>query len=740
MQKAGIIHLKRNKGVMIVLLLLVAIVLLPAQNKTINLGMDNVAINGSPENIPVRLINKMEFQVSLINMVDIVKLEVTLLLNNGYQSFNAASGGILLLLPRELKPFYKNSGLSLFLKYSNYYQVSQDDKSILVKDLVSNTIGQPRGYSEFPDVTRGSSAEGITSALTDYSSELFVTPAHLSGLFHSGSKDYIPIALEWDQKTSEQNRIEAIGITLDLGTHGQNAIELINSLGTAFQFCTNIDGLDEKMCFFVNDFRFHARPTVQSESIEAFDIILNLEHEYEYSSRMNLVQSISQEIDGEKLVISQQLGEEDVFTLVNQDGSSQLLNAEFRAVSYSLNALGEYINYDSENPEMNNSDELELFNVIIGESYQVKLTDKSEIISLEGIDELNSLLWQDYDGYPDWQNTLSDMGFYNLIDKDFLVEEFSQQSILYPKQRVAVGDSWFGEYTLTEFFPLSVSSVCMLSDVDNEFYYLNVNSKLSTLEEPHHLDYSGIEFELNGTSSERIKIHKNSGWIMDANIVQEINGKVCYEDISWPIDINSNMQLTGKIEKTSKIKIPGYKGNRPVQLTTSKIYGQVLGINGKPLPNILIFCANSGVTDYTITDYNGNYHFIKSPGYYSISVHSIPEVIFDNQHFSVALEMGQNSQNNITAWMSPTGLKTYQEGLGLISDAIDGGVTFSSVSNLLTIPGPAIPIAPLITGDPADALPPGIDLKYGSAFALIIGSEVVLGDKNVVVYDFNKAY
>ena len=71
---------------------------------------------------------------------------------------------------------------------------------------------------------------------------------------------------------------------------------------------------------------------------------------------------------------------------------------------------------------------------------------------------------------------------------------------------------------------------------------------------------------------------------------------------------------------------------------------------------------------------------------------------------------------------------------------VDAGLIVGAVTKLLSIPGPAIAIAPLITGDPTDALPPGFDVQYGSDFAIIINGEVVFGNKNVQIWDPDATY
>lgn len=73
-----------------------------------------------------------------------------------------------------------------------------------------------------------------------------------------------------------------------------------------------------------------------------------------------------------------------------------------------------------------------------------------------------------------------------------------------------------------------------------------------------------------------------------------------------------------------------------------------------------------------------------------------------------------------------------------LKDLLISGIKITDIVAVLKCPNCA-PIAPLLTGDPRTALPPGLTIKYGTGTGIIYGGKVIMGDKMLKILE-NKDY
>lgn len=164
------------------------------------------------------------------------------------------------------------------------------------------------------------------------------------------------------------------------------------------------------------------------------------------------------------------------------------------------------------------------------------------------------------------------------------------------------------------------------------------------------------------------------------------------------------------------------------------ISGTILDAKNQPVKNITLNLSGNGRRDYTVSNPYGFFSFKVPAGNYTLvpnnceGIYLYPEMLNVNIKnrdksdiiLKVELKNDVNQQFKLLAKFVPEAMKMGAQLLDLIA--------------VVKCPSCG-PFAPLITGDPNDALPPGIRVEIGSGTGLIWNGKVILGDKNLVIWN-----
>lgn len=180
--------------------------------------------------------------------------------------------------------------------------------------------------------------------------------------------------------------------------------------------------------------------------------------------------------------------------------------------------------------------------------------------------------------------------------------------------------------------------------------------------------------------------------------------------------------------------LPQMRSPMQQSITKRNICGRVEGKEKMGIPNIVIFIEGNGQNTYTVSDSWGNFCFQMLPGNYRITFKNIPEIEFSPSSLMVDAKDKDVNNRIISVSFSSKGKKNLDEGKKLVAEALKAG--YQLIDLVLSIPCPNCPpITPLLSGDPRDALPPGLKVYYGTGLGVMVKGKVVLGDKGLKITD-----
>jgi hypothetical protein len=97
---------------------------------------------------------------------------------------------------------------------------------------------------------------------------------------------------------------------------------------------------------------------------------------------------------------------------------------------------------------------------------------------------------------------------------------------VYPKEPVAVGESWVRECMGSMMIPVTMTNTYTLASIDDTIVTLKLDSTIRTTDDGKTADFAGrkVDFQLEGTQAGTVLVDRKSGWIRKSTVTEEMSG------------------------------------------------------------------------------------------------------------------------------------------------------------------------------------------------------------------------
>ena len=97
---------------------------------------------------------------------------------------------------------------------------------------------------------------------------------------------------------------------------------------------------------------------------------------------------------------------------------------------------------------------------------------------------------------------------------------------IFPDKPVNRGDKWTINTKLESGMSAEMTTDYEFTDLTSDYALINGNSTIKTADKDAYIESNGMpmKYDLTGSMISEIKVDKNTGWIVEAKIKQEIKG------------------------------------------------------------------------------------------------------------------------------------------------------------------------------------------------------------------------
>ncbi len=297
------------------------------------------------------------------------------------------------------------------------------------------------------------------------------------------------------------------------------------------------------------------QPSPESKKSTGGEVLLelNLSEGFQYNIRYMTNQKIVQDIGGQIQEILQDTEFSYVYTVEEVNSSGDMIIAiRYDSIRFNQHGPFGYVSYDSDNPPQKVHPAALGYDVMVGESFRITVSETGEIISVTGMDFILDKLLQ--------RMSIPEGADENTV-KETLSEQFGDQALkdsignlfaVYPSFPVRVGDSWEKTEDTAIGFPMRVVTTYTLDDISSGQARVKSSSVIHSRDESDPVNMGGmsLRYEVSGSQEGSTILDVDRGWTIRGQVSQKIGGKVLVisgEKIplgtSWPISIESTISF-----------------------------------------------------------------------------------------------------------------------------------------------------------------------------------------------------
>lgn len=282
---------------------------------------------------------------------------------------------------------------------------------------------------------------------------------------------------------------------------------------------------------------------------QSTDLKLNLEKGKEYKQITNSKVTIIQDLNGQQINIVMSVKGAMAFLVKSVNANNYNMEVKFEQLSMSMQMPQGTMEFSSEK-----NDENDIFSTILGamknKAFDVVMSKTGKIVEVKNVE----LLWENainqFDQFPEIQKEQIKAQIVKSYGARALKGNIEMVTAIYADSPVNKGDKWTINTNIESGMSSKMTTIYELTDLTPDFALIQGNSTIETADKDAYIESNGmpIKYDMKGTMLSEIKVDKNTGWIVEAKINQEIKGDSYIKE-------NPKMPNGMKIPMTMKIEM-----------------------------------------------------------------------------------------------------------------------------------------------------------------------------------------
>jgi hypothetical protein len=284
---------------------------------------------------------------------------------------------------------------------------------------------------------------------------------------------------------------------------------------------------------------------------QKLDLKLNLKQGGTYFQKMNTNMSIDQTINGMENNITMSIRGVTEFKVTNKTDSFYFMDVVYASLAMDMKMPMASMSFNSEK-----KDSADVFSKIlrnmIGKSMQIKMDYKGKVHYVKNVDSIFNGMFESIPNLPESQRQQLEEQMRQSYGEEAFRNSIEMSVSLFPDKPVAVQESWEKNSDIKTTMELNLKSKYKLEESNKAFYRITGETEMSSNKDKY-VNVSGfsMKYDMDGTMTSDVKIDAKTGWVIESNISQNIDGKVDIEasdslpdGLSFPMKMKSEINLS----------------------------------------------------------------------------------------------------------------------------------------------------------------------------------------------------
>ena len=257
----------------------------------------------------------------------------------------------------------------------------------------------------------------------------------------------------------------------------------------------------------------------------------NLKAGDSYFHNMQCSSSIIEEVNGQKINIDLNISGKIAFQITRFKDSVYDMKVSYERLAMIMKLPDKNVEFNSEK-----KDESDVFSTIlgqiIGKQFFVKMTKVGKIIEVKNLDAIFGNILDSFPKIsPEKRNQIMAQMRQAYGEKAFK-GNFDMVTSIYPNIYVGKGDTWEVKTNIESTMSATLVTTYEFKDKTEKYNLIVGTGKFETSDKSAFTEISGmpIRYDLTGNMKASLKVDSKTGWIIEADITQLINGTAEIKD------------------------------------------------------------------------------------------------------------------------------------------------------------------------------------------------------------------
>lgn len=264
---------------------------------------------------------------------------------------------------------------------------------------------------------------------------------------------------------------------------------------------------------------------IASSQAQSTDLTLKLEKGNEYKQIASSKVSIIQDINGQEMNIVATISGTMSFHVksINENGFG--MDVKYEKLSMSMQMPQGIMEFSSEK-----KDENDVLSMILGamknQTFRLTMSKTGKIDDVKNVETLWETVINKFDQLSEIQKEQVKAQMMKAYGAKSLKGNIEMTTAIYPEKPVNKGDKWTINTNIESGMSSKLSTEYEFVDLTFDYALIKGNSTIETADKDAYIESNGtpMKYDLLGSMLSEIKVDKNTGWIIEAKIYQEIKG------------------------------------------------------------------------------------------------------------------------------------------------------------------------------------------------------------------------
>lgn len=258
---------------------------------------------------------------------------------------------------------------------------------------------------------------------------------------------------------------------------------------------------------------------------QKINLAFNLQQGKEYKLVVNTKTTIIQEFNGQKSNMVMGVKGSMLYKVDSVNPSDYDLEVQYESLSMAMDLPQGKIEFNSAK-----NDEQDVLSTIlsgmVGNPFHVTMSKNGKILEVKNFESTFEPFFEDLPHMRDDQKEQFKAQINKAFGAEALKSSIEMATAFFPEQPVNKGDKWTVKTKLETGMAGLMTTEYELTELGSNYVKIRGNSVIVTEDKEAYIESNGMpmKYDLTGSMISEIKINRESGWIIEANINQDIEG------------------------------------------------------------------------------------------------------------------------------------------------------------------------------------------------------------------------